>query len=285
MVSHIDFDANPAPETTPQQGTFTFSVFTKYFIFAEALLLVFLLYFGNKQVKHKWFAFWCAEILVAIGIICVASGVSQEFWKDERSPLLKAILPATMTLATFGLWALIGTMLTPSSKAKCTAGYCELHPRWIPAIIGLILSIGNLVTAFAVDRPGPLISIYFAAPCLVTFVVVLILKLVVARSVDEKIAGISMLGGMLVILVGAIVLVVFHQAFECDVYTTASIGNDCPLPYYFDAEAVFMCFLAVGLVIVWVGALRFATEDRHGQSRLLADQVVGTPKNSSKYFR
>ena len=53
MVSHIDFDANPAPETTPQQGTFTFSVFTKYFIFAEALLLVFILYFGNKQVKHK----------------------------------------------------------------------------------------------------------------------------------------------------------------------------------------------------------------------------------------
>ena len=31
---------------------------------------------------------------------------------------IEAILPATMTLATFGLWALIGTMLTPSSKAK-----------------------------------------------------------------------------------------------------------------------------------------------------------------------
>jgi hypothetical protein len=51
---HADIvSSSPSPTQTRTDGTFTFSIFCKYFIFAEALLLVFMLYCGNKKITHR----------------------------------------------------------------------------------------------------------------------------------------------------------------------------------------------------------------------------------------
>lgn len=88
--------------------------------------------------------------------------------------------------------------------------------------------------------PTPIISLYFGFPAVVVLLVVLSLRTVVAQTVDSKVGSIAMLGGISIIVVGAVVLLILSLEFGCGVYYVRQTTGKCPLPNYFDAESVFM---------------------------------------------
>lgn len=123
----------------------SFSGISKYAVGALCVFLIVLLFRGRSKVQQLWFAVWISEVFLSIGIVCAVSGIGVDFFPNENSPLIGAVLPSTMSLATLGLWSVSGALLTPSSTSRCTCGACSLHPRWITVIIGVILLVLNVV--------------------------------------------------------------------------------------------------------------------------------------------
>ena len=89
------------------------------------------------------------------------------------------------------------------------------------------------------------------------------------------------ISGLAIIFVGVIVLVTLTYAYDCGTYVVGNGSTKCPLPAWFDAEAVFLSFLGVGMLGVWVGVSQLACEPLDAQltQRLVADDA------KSKYFR
>ena len=97
--------------------------------------------------------------------------------------------------ATFGLWAVSGAILTPSAASRCSCGACcVFHPRWITVVIGVVLLVANVVVAFGMNEPTPIVSLYFALPPTIVLFVVLGLRTAVARTADSRVGSIAMLG-------------------------------------------------------------------------------------------
>jgi predicted PurR-regulated permease PerM len=102
--------------------------------------------------------------------------------------------------------------------------------------IGVLMLVLNVVAAFAVDEPRPIISFYFAVPAVILIFVVLGLvsrprranrairgrltadtqqRTAIARTADSKVGSIAMLGGISVIVVGAVVIIVLTYVEDC----------------------------------------------------------------------
>jgi hypothetical protein len=120
--------------------------------------------------------------------------------------------------------------------------------------------VANVATAFGLADSNPIIALYFACPAILALIVVLALRIVVARTLDSKVGSIAMLGGLGVVVVGVIAVSVLHLAFGCGVITARIADEGCPLPKWIDAESVFDCFLAIGMLIVFIGAKKIACE-------------------------
>ena len=70
----------------------------QYLIFAECVVLVVLLFRGRRPVTQRWFAVWCSEVLLSVGLVSFLSGIGSDFFPDHSSPLIAAVLPAMMSL-------------------------------------------------------------------------------------------------------------------------------------------------------------------------------------------
>ena len=227
----------------------------------------------------------------AHSLLLATVGIDREFHFKASAKLIESLVPATVGLATLGMCALSGALLHPSSKARMQC-LCHFHPRYLYALFGLVLLCGNCATAFGVKRPKPILSLYFGAPALLMLIVVLLLRIVVSRTLAAKTGAVAILGGIGVIGVGVVVLTIMHQAYGCGIYTARLTDSGCPLPSYFDAEAVFMCFLAAGMLSTFVGAQRIAYEAPSAATAPLlvdpsdCDSPAGSrsEKRRSKYF-
>lgn len=137
---------------------------------------------------------------------------------------------------------------------------CKLHPKWLWVAFGCAMLIATAATGFGLADDNPMIELYFACPAITALIVVLALRIVVARTPDSKIGSATMLGGVGVVALGVIVVTVLHIGYGCGVVTARIADLDCPLPDWFDAESLFDCFLAVGMLVVFIGARKIACE-------------------------
>lgn len=128
--------------------------------------------------------------------------------------------------------------------------------------------------AFGLSDNSPMVELYFACPAILALFVVLALRIVVARTHDSKVGSATMLGGVGIVALGVLVVIVLHLAFACGVVTAKLVTTvECPLPHWFDAESVFDCFLAVGLLVIFIGARKIACE-------VLEQPVLGGSRRS-----
>ena len=67
-------------------------------VLAECVVLVVLLFCGRRPVTQRWFALWCSEVMLSVGLVCLLSGIGSDYFPSHNSPLLAAILPATIAL-------------------------------------------------------------------------------------------------------------------------------------------------------------------------------------------
>jgi uncharacterized protein (DUF779 family) len=136
---------------------------------------------------------------------------------------------------------------------------------WLFFGLGLFLCNALTVSALKADAPLTLIATYFACPAILALIVVLSLRVAVSRTVDSRVGSIAMLGGVGVVAVGVAAVAVLYWTFGCGWITNGGKpSSTCPLPSTVDAGAVANCFLAIGLVIVFIGAKKIACE-KHGQ--------------------
>lgn len=243
----------------------TFGIISRYFIAGECLLLAMLLFIFRSAVHRVYFASVFTILLCAVGSVCLASAVDFQVHLDAVSGTpLKAAVPAMISVATVALCAVCGALLHPSPRAAvpCLCGSVTVHPRSLWLAFGLGLFLCNALTVSALESAGPLtlIAVYFACPALLAVIVVLSLRVVVSRTYDSKVGSIAMLGGSGVVAVGVAAVAVLHLTYGCGWISAGAPSDTCPLSRSFDAGAVVDCFLAVGLLIVFIGAQKIACE-------------------------
>jgi hypothetical protein len=279
----------------------TFGLFSRYFVAAECVVMILVLLLLRKQIERQFLAVWFVVLVLSIACVEAVSGLQSQlldgsplFASSSLFVLLRASTPAVITVATVALCAMCGGLLHPSANAfvPCLCGSVTVHPRTLWLLFGLGLFVCNALTVSALkaDAPLTLVATYFACPAILALLVVLSLRVVVARTVDSKVGSIAMLGGVGVVAVGVAAVAVLYLTYGCGWITNGGTPSaTCPLPSSVDAGAVINCFLASGLVIVFIGLRKIACEV-HGQLHPgVADErqgmLVADGRRVSRYLR